>query len=263
MPTYKTLVSALLCALYAILFASSLEGGGVMRNLAIRGAMVGASGVIPSPLPVGFSELSFIDSNYGGQGSTSSSYGKSAAYIDTELSGLKGSTTIIEIEAVSKFDSNVRTQTGEWNLLFAAQNTDLDSGTIQIRRNSSSNPAQVSGNKLYSNGLTLTTGESYKLKLDGTEGRLYCGDNYISAPAMTSNALHSLCVFHSGNGTWLRQSERFWKGMVGRMKVWSNGTLVADYYPAKRDSDGICGYYDVIRQRFDTSKTAVPILGIA
>lgn len=48
MPMCKTLVSALLGALYAILLASSLEGGGVMRNLAIRGAMMGASGGVPT-----------------------------------------------------------------------------------------------------------------------------------------------------------------------------------------------------------------------
>lgn len=47
MPETKTLSQALLCALYAILFASSLEGGGVMRNLAIRGAMMGASEELP------------------------------------------------------------------------------------------------------------------------------------------------------------------------------------------------------------------------
>lgn len=51
--------------------------------------------------------------------------------------------------------------------------------------------------------------------------------------------------------------KRVWPGCIGRTKVSQNGVLRGDFVPAKRKSDGVCGFYDLVSGNFYASATPV------
>lgn len=80
----------------------------------------------------------------------------------------------------------------------------------------------------------------------------------FTATAMSGNADTEIYLFARGNsGNYERQS----KCQIYRAKIFNGDDLIRDFVPAKRNSDGEIGMYDVVNDVFYTNLTNTPLIG--
>lgn len=201
-------------------------------------------------LPAGYTQLKWLDNNV-------QSAQNVAAYVNTGINGLDGRTSRIEIDACWRY----KTVSGYscWNVLFAAQASDNDSGTIQIRvylETASVTHVTLISNLNDNNSITVPAETPFHAILD--KAMFTVNDTTITT---TCGSTASKGPLHIGKPQWNRGSEfRYWEGLFGRCIVYDNEQLVGDLVPARRTADDVCGYYDVVRDVFLPSSNSIPFI---
>lgn len=80
----------------------------------------------------------------------------------------------------------------------------------------------------------------------------------LTATAMSGNANTEIHLFARGNsGNYERRS----KCQIYRAKIYNGDDLIRDFVPAKRNSDGEIGMYDIVNDVFYTNLTDTPLIG--
>lgn len=204
--------------------------------------------IVPtSILPVGYIQLKWLDNNVQSALNT-------AAYVNTGINGLDGRTSRIEIDACWRYKRGFG-----WSVLFAAQASDNDSGTIQIRVHFESASAiyvTLISNLNENNRITVPAEIPFHAILD--KAMFTVNDTTMTT---TCGSTVSKGPLHIGKPQWNRGSEfRYWEGLFGRCIVYDNEQLVGDLVPARRTADDVCGYYDIVRDVFLPSSNSIPFI---
>lgn len=80
----------------------------------------------------------------------------------------------------------------------------------------------------------------------------------FTATAMSGSANTEIYLFARGNsGNYERQS----KCQMYRAKIYNGDDLIRDFVPAKRNSDGEIGMYDIVNDVFYANLTDTPLIG--
>lgn len=201
-----------------------------------------------SILPTGYIQLEWLDNNV--------QYSQNAAaYVNTGISGLDGRTSRIEIDALWRYKAV--SGLSNWNILFAAQASDNDSGTVQIRvlnQTGVQSEIVLISNLNENNRITISTDIPFHAVLD--KDTFTVDSTTVTTTCGTTTSKGPLYI---GKPQWDRGSEfRYWEGLLGRCIVYDNGNLVGDLVPAKRAVDGVCGYYNIVRDIFLPSSNSIP-----
>ena len=201
-------------------------------------------------LPAGYTQLKWLDNNV-------QSAQNAAAYVNTGINGLDGRTSGIEIDACWRY----KTVSGlsNWNILFAAQASDNDSGTIQIRvylTSGSATSVTLISNLNDYNRIDVQSETPFHAILD--KAMFTVNDTTMTT---TCGSTVSKGPLYIGKPQLDRSNEfRYWEGLLGRCVVYDNGNLVGDLVPARRTADDVCGYYDIVRDIFLPSSNSIPFI---
>ena len=199
-------------------------------------------------LPSGYRMLDWVDCDTVDRGSTSGQ--PWGAYAMTDIAGLTRDTWGLDAYAVKT------SVVGEWTFLAGSEYSDNQNGFIKIRL--------CGGTGLFEQN----SGSGLSVPCDaGMVQHVVIGDriadvNGVRWTVNSSNVVNDrkLCL----GGAELVVSKydgykRTWPGLIGRAKVFSDHVLVGDFVPAKRTSDGICGFYCLVANKFYlSSNPAVP-----
>lgn len=102
----------------------------------------------------------------------------------------------------------------------------------------------------------ITPGQKSKISFLGSEFIAADGSVATYNPSAFSSA-YSIYVFAKNNaGT----ANEFGEVEIEVLKFYSGSTLIRNYIPAKRDSDGAVGFYDIVNNTFGGSATSTPFI---
>ena len=90
-------------------------------------------------------------------------------------------------------------------------------------------------------------------------GVFSCDGKVYSFATKTFNSSYELLLFGLNNAGSV--DDRKFYGRVYSCKIYDGGTLVRDYIPVKRNSDGVCGLWDKVNEVFYTSGSGTNFTG--
>ncbi len=190
-------------------------------------------------LPSGFTPVAWLDCDTKNLASRNS-YGW-GAYAKTDITGLTRDSWRLDAYAVRKG------LVGEWNFLAGAESVDNENGYIKIRLYS--NTGLFEQNVSSSLTVPCDLGVVQHVVIKNSVGNIN-GVSWSIASSSVTNT-RSLCIGGAQLVTARRDGyKRTWPGLIGRVKVHSGGTLVGDFRPARRLSDGIYGFYCMVSKKF-------------
>lgn len=184
----------------------------------------------PSPLPTGYKPLTYVETPLGTQ-----------AYIKT---GVTASNTIgFEIDAMIL---DAISNTG-YGCLFGGRqgsnNNDFQLSSY-IASGSSFGGSLRRGGSSQNYNAHLSANTRFTAKLSGNTYTVG-GTDYTTAANISSGKEIYLFALNN-NGT----AAQFGHDRVYRFKLYNGATLVLDYYPCRRESDNVVGFYDLVNEVF-------------
>lgn len=199
----------------------------------LRRRMMMAGGPPPSPLPAGYTPLTYVENSLG-----------NSAYIKT---GITASNTLgFHIDCLS----NDELDTASFGCIFGGRYTS-GSGDYQL-----STYSATYGGVTWAGGIRTGEGSGanahlpsksrFVAELNGTQYSIE-GANYSVTRNIPSGRGREIYLFALNNNGTVAQN-----GHVRVYRFWltSGGTRVIDYYPCSRDQDGKVGFYDLVNNTF-------------
>lgn len=196
------------------------------------------SGIVPkltkprAKLPAGYTELGYIQSS-------------GAQYINTEFNPNQDTRVVIDVDVLSS-------QAAEGH--FASCIGGGYYYTLYV------NASRVCGTRyaaqaLKTFGSALSAGTRYVI--DKNKNVTTIGENSATHTAATFQMAYPLTIFCRNNaGT----KDRYISTKLYSCQIYDNGTLVRDFVPAKRDSDGVAGLYDLVNKVFYASASSTDFI---
>lgn len=190
----------------------------------------------PNPecvVPAGYTQLEYIEST-------------GTQYINT---GIKATSSIgVEID-YSDYVVN-----GNENVLFGASN---GSWAAQLGMNNSKTQGQTLAYYNYDGYTGYAIQNACKYKLEN--GALYANGTQIYSKTFSSFSYTYNIYLLAQN--WAGAAQNYAKLKLKSAKVWDNSALIRDFIPAKRNSDGVIGLYDIVGNVFYTNSGTGTFVG--
>lgn len=138
---------------------------------------------------------------------------------------------------------------GEWNVVYSNQTSDNQSGSLIVRKGGDTIRGIVGDDSIK---YTIEYDKPTVAVVDS--GSFYVDDVLVGSVTPKTNVLTQ--PFLVGNILWQASSRRIWPGLIGRISVYSSGTLVADYIPCQEVSTSKHGFFDTVSKVFGASANA-------
>ena len=179
-------------------------------------------------LPVGYTELAYLQ-------------GDGNSYIDT---GYKPSNN-------TKIDITISFASIANGHIFGSRMTNTGGGGFAVATISNVFAFDYNGNRV--SGISPTVGTVYRIVKNGAENQISYGTtvNTYSNSASTFSVDATMALFGINTAGTITSSAASIK--IYSAKIWNDGTLVRDFVPARRESDGVLGMYDLANGQFYTN----------
>lgn len=195
----------------------------------------------------GFKVLEYVDCDTQDRGS--SIWG---AYAKTDISNLTRNSWELETTCI------MTGQIGQWNFLCGCEYSDNESGYIKIRLYGGPENGGVWEHNTSSTATSpCPVGEVQNITIKNSVATVNSYSWSVNSSTIVNS--HYFCIGGTETVTYRSDGyKRVWPGYIGRTKVSQGGVLKGDFVPAKRKSDGVCGFYDLTSKNFYSSATPVP-----
>lgn len=193
-------------------------------ELLLRRRMANSSGGESGTLPSGYTAIPYVSCN-------------GSSYIDSGLYGDKG--TVIETQFM--------VTGGGYTTGFFGSYVDQAANTLRISIGNSESSGVVQFLGVSATvAIPRNTILSIRMDCNGVTGDI----NH----SLTSGNNRTASTIHIGhvNGSYSASSASF-VGKIYNFKIYQSGVLVRNYIPAVRESDGACGFYDLVNDTFNPS----------
>lgn len=170
------------------------------------------------------------------------------SYIETDGNCYFDTNIIPDINTKIEAEITPLVNTTNWNGFIGAQNGDDTADTFQIRRNNNNTKFEPKVDSHYVN-VDYATGQTYTLSLD-KDNFVINGVSYTISASTADTCNYTLYIGAIHNPSWENSTPayRAGKARFGEIKIYSNGTLVADLMPAQSGND--YGFYDTVADAF-------------
>lgn len=166
------------------------------------------------------------------------------AYINTHL-------RLIEKSCKIEGYALLQNASGDWHVVFGGETADNSDDSIKIRRRGSW-AEMTCGPGSDSNSIAISYDKWFYFCID--HGTFTIDDQSLQYVPHEKLSPEIYIGNQNLNGT--TYVGRFWTGAIGALKFWNERKLVGHFIPAKRLSDNVCGFYDIVSKQFMSSLTS-------
>lgn len=204
-----------------------------------------------APLPSGYDQLGFVNTN-GDTVSGDAKKANSSAAFNTDFT--PSSSTVVETSICPGYNG-----TGQWETFLGGSKTgDVQAGSWLLRRLSSLQSFAFSVNAWAGSGATcdFANGTWVSLRIAITSVTFSTGGVTTTSAVPNSSSFTGIApiwIGAAGRSTY-GSSYRGCKALIGRTVITDGGFVVRDYVPARRRADSVCGFYELVSGVFKVSE---------